>query len=72
MARENVFSFIKRHWIAYLIGAVIAVLLGLGVSYFLGVKWSTPEEVRAERLADKQASDDSSSSDADLSSSSSE
>lgn len=43
------FAFIRKHWAAYLIGAGIAVALGLGVSYFLGVKWSTPEDVRAER-----------------------
>ena len=60
MANESVFSFIKRNWIAYLIGAVVAILLGLGVSYFLGVKWSTPEEVRSERLAEEQAEGDSS------------
>ena len=43
------FAFIRKHWAAYLIGAGIAVALGLGVSYILGVKWSTPEDVRAER-----------------------
>lgn len=60
MANESVFSFIKRNWIAYLIGAVLAILLGLGVAYFLGVKWSTPEEVRSERLANDQEEEGSS------------
>ena len=43
------FAFIRKHWVAYLIGAAVAVALGFGVSYVLGVKWSTPEDVRAER-----------------------
>lgn len=43
------FAFIRKHWVAYLIGAAFAAALGLGVSYILGVKWSTPEDVRAER-----------------------
>ena len=43
------FAFIRKHWVAYLIGAATAVALGFGVSYVLGVKWSTPEDVRAER-----------------------
>lgn len=43
------FAFIRKHWIAYLVGAGIAVALGFGVSYVLGIKWSTPEDVRAER-----------------------
>ena len=43
------FAFIRKHWVAYLIGAAVAVVLGFGVSYVLGVKWSTPEDVRAER-----------------------
>ena len=38
------FAFIRKHWVAYLIGAAVAVVLGFGVSYVLGVKWSTPEE----------------------------
>lgn len=43
------FAFIRKHWVAYLIGAAVAVVLGFGVSYVLGVKWSTSEDVRAER-----------------------
>ena len=34
------FAFIRKHWVAYLIGAAVAVALGFGVSYVLGVKWS--------------------------------
>lgn len=55
-------DFIKRHWIAYLIGAVIAVILGAGASYIVGVKGSTPADVRAERrnaeLKDEEARDE--------------
>lgn len=47
-------SFIRRHWLAYIIGAAVAILLGLGVSYFLGVKWSTPDSVRQERVQKEQ------------------
>lgn len=43
-------SFIKKHWIAYLVGATLAVALGFGASYLLGVKWSTPPEIRAQRI----------------------
>lgn len=44
------FAFIRRHWIAYVIGAALAVVAGFGLSYMLGQKWSTPPEVRAERV----------------------
>lgn len=49
------FRYIKEHWVQYLIGATIAVLLGLGLSYYLGEKWSTPDSVRAQRAEEKQA-----------------
>ena len=48
------FAFIKNHWLVYIIGTAIAVLIGLGASYFLGVKWSTPADVRKERIAAEQ------------------
>lgn len=48
------FAFIQRHWLAYIIGAAIAVLIGLGASYFLGVKWSTPADVRAAHVEAEQ------------------
>lgn len=44
------FAFIRRHWVAYVIGAALAVAAGFGLSYMLGQKWSTPPEVRAERV----------------------
>lgn len=43
-------EFIKEHWVQYLIGATAAALLGLGLSFYLGNKWSTPASVRAERV----------------------
>lgn len=49
------FRYIKEHWVQYLIGATIAVLLGLGLSYYLGEKWSTPDSVRAQRSEENQA-----------------
>lgn len=49
------FRYIKEHWVQYLIGATIAVLLGLGLSYYLGEKWSTPNSVRAQRAEENQA-----------------
>lgn len=48
------FEFIKEHWVQYLIGATVAVLLGLGLSFYLGSKWSTPASVRAERVEAEQ------------------
>ena len=49
------FRYINEHWVQYLIGATIAVLLGLGLSYYLGEKWSTPDSVRAQRAEENQA-----------------
>nr|WP_239464464.1 hypothetical protein [Collinsella tanakaei] len=46
-----VFSFIRRHWVLYLVGIVIAVALGLGLAYFVGIKGSTPESVHAAEVA---------------------
>lgn len=45
------FEFIRRHWIAYLVGAALAVLLGAGGAYLFGLKASTPKEVRLERIS---------------------
>lgn len=47
-------QFIKEHWVQYLIGTTVAVLLGLGLSFFLGSIWSTPESIRAERVEAEQ------------------
>lgn len=44
------FSFIRRHWIAYIILMVLAIVLGLGAAAILGVKWSTPADVRSEHI----------------------
>lgn len=44
------FSFIRSHWKAYLIGFVLAIALGLGAALFLGAKWSTPAEIRADHI----------------------
>ena len=51
------FSFIKRHWIAYLIGAIVAIALGFGLSYFVGVAGSTPEAQRVARNEAERAQD---------------
>ena len=48
-------SFIRRHWVAYAVGAALALLLGFGAAWFVGVKCSTPEDIRAERTKAEQA-----------------
>lgn len=48
-------EFIKRYWIAYLVGAAVAVLLGAAAAHFFGIKASTPMDQREERiLAEKE------------------
>lgn len=60
-------EFIKEHWIQYLVGATIAVLLGLGLSFYLGNRWSTPASVRAERVeAEQQRGEEMDELDMDL------
>lgn len=54
MAQDGFFSFVKRNWVAYLVGAVLAILLGLGLSFYLGAKWSTPQALKSERVAARQ------------------
>lgn len=44
------FRFIGRHWIVYIILAVFAIVLGFGAASILGVKWSTPADVRAAHI----------------------
>lgn len=46
-------EYIRDHWVQYLIGVTIAALLGLGLSFYLGQKWSTPESVRAQRIEEE-------------------
>lgn len=48
-------EYIREHWIQYLVGATIAALLGLGLSFYLGEKWSTPESVRAQHVEEEQS-----------------
>lgn len=48
------FTFIKRHWVAYLVGALIALALGFGVAYAVGVIGSTPEATRIEQTEAEQ------------------
>ncbi|QWT17588.1 hypothetical protein KPC83_07090 [Collinsella sp. zg1085] len=43
-------AFIKKHWRAYLIGALLAIALGAGASIILGIKASTPEDLRQKRI----------------------
>lgn len=47
-------SFIKSHWLGYIIAVVVAILLGAGAAFFVGVKGSTPASVRSERVAEEQ------------------
>lgn len=49
------FTFIRDHWIAYLIGAVLAAILGFGASYVVDLLGSTPDDVRSEQIAQEKA-----------------
>ena len=44
------FEFIKQHWLAYLIGALVAVALGLGLADYVAELWSTPSEESEEEV----------------------
>lgn len=44
-------DFIRRHWIAYVVALIVAIALGAGAAYYVGVKASTPSEVRIERIS---------------------
>lgn len=44
------FTYIKEHWLVYLVIAVVAIVVGYGASAVLGAKWSTPENLRQERV----------------------
>lgn len=48
------FSFMKRHKVAYAIAIVIALALGFGLAYVVGVKGSTPEAERSEHISQEQ------------------
>ena len=60
-------SFIRKHWVAYLVGAAIAIVLGFGISVLVGVKGSTPADERAEIV--KKESNDTPSAQSDAGSS---
>ena len=49
------FSYIKRHWPVYLILTLIAVALGFGAAYFVGVKGSTSESAISEEVKQEQS-----------------
>lgn len=49
------FSFIKRHWPVYLILTLIAVALGFGAAYIVGVKESTPASAISEEVEQEQS-----------------
>lgn len=44
------FSFIKKHWVFYLVGAIVAVALGFALALFVGAKGSTPENLHADEV----------------------
>ena len=48
------FSFMKRHKVAYAIAIVLALALGFGLAYVVGVKGSTPEAERSEHISQEQ------------------
>lgn len=48
------FSYIKRHWPIYLILVLIAIALGFGAAYVVGVKGSTPESTISEEVQHEQ------------------
>ena len=47
-------SYLRRHWLLYLILTALAIALGLGASYVVGVIGSTPDSVREERAASEE------------------
>lgn len=49
------FSYIKRHWPVYLILTLIAVALGFGAAYIVGVKGSTPASAISEEVQQEQS-----------------
>ena len=49
------FSYIKRHWPIYLILTLIAIALGFGAAYIVGVKGSTPASAISEEVEQEQS-----------------
>lgn len=52
------FRYIRDHWLVYLIGLVVAIALGLGAAYVVGVVGSTPSSVREERIESEEERED--------------
>ncbi len=56
------FRFIKEHWLPYLIGAALAIILGFSAAFFVGVVGSTPDDVMEDQVQseeDREASTES-------------
>ena len=51
-------SFFKQHWLAYLIAAAVAIVIGLGGAYVVGVWGSTPEDTAEEQASEEAATGD--------------
>ncbi len=49
------FSYIRRHWVVYLILFLTAIAVGLGAAYVVGVKGSTPASTLAEEVQSEQS-----------------
>lgn len=43
---SDIIEFVKQHWIAYLIGAIIAIALGIAAALFVLRIGSTPDSAR--------------------------
>lgn len=48
-------SFIKRHWPVYLILFLLAIALGFGAAYIVGVKGSTPTATLEEQVESEES-----------------
>ena len=46
------FSYIKRHWPVYLILALIAIALGVGAAYIVGVKVEHEQSLGADGISE--------------------
>ncbi len=59
-------SYIRDHWIVYLVGAILAIALGAGAAYLVGVVGSTPPSAHEQAAAaeDGAASQGSASTEA--------
>ena len=60
------FSYIKRHWPVYLIMFLVAIAVGLGAAYIVGVKGSTPKSTMNEEVEQEQSLGADDISDGDL------